>query len=321
MRNHSFDSLKFICTILVIFIHTPQPSGLELYIDPLQRCAVPIFFMLSGYFTYGKTNLNEKIHRRIISISKLFGWAFLFYMLIFIVHNKPSVFFDVVLKQVHEFVCFNNVLFCKHLWYIHAYLYILVIMLFVNRCNLYKPLFYATPILLITALLLGKYDEVIFARDIPTYISRNFIFTGIPFFAIGMFIRKKRDVIQLCVSKNKIIMWCLFFYVAGVVENIVFDLYHNQGDLYLTTTPLAFCIFIMFLNTYQAQETVFSKIGEEDSLYIYIFHVFLADKMFSLCNRLELLDYYSYISVPAVFVITIVFIKVLRKIKIIGRLI
>ena len=321
MRNHSFDSLKFICTILIIFIHTPQPLGFELYIDPLQRCAVPIFFMLSGYFTYGKTNFNEKVRRRIISISKLFCWAFFLYMLIFIAHNRPSAFFDVVLKQIQEFVCFNNVLFCKHLWYIHAYLYILVIMLLINRYSLYKPLFYVTPLLLMAALLFGKYHEVVFAREIPTYISRNFLFTGIPFFAIGMFIRKKQAVIQLCVSKNKIIIGCLFFYVAGMVECIVFDLYHNQGDLYLLTTPLALCIFIMFLNTYQSHETVFSKMGREDSLYIYIFHVFLADKMFSLFNRLGLLDCYSYINVPIVFIITIVFVKVLRKTKIIGRLI
>ena len=57
MRNYSLDTLKFVCAIFVIFIHTPQPEIWEIYITPLIRCAVPIFFMISGYFTYGKKDL------------------------------------------------------------------------------------------------------------------------------------------------------------------------------------------------------------------------------------------------------------------------
>ena len=54
MRNYSIDTLKFICAFLVIFIHTPQPDVYYIAITPISRCAVPIFFMISGYYTFGK---------------------------------------------------------------------------------------------------------------------------------------------------------------------------------------------------------------------------------------------------------------------------
>lgn len=47
-RNYSIDILKFICAILVVFLHTD--CVYHDYILPLTRCAVPCFFMISGYF-------------------------------------------------------------------------------------------------------------------------------------------------------------------------------------------------------------------------------------------------------------------------------
>lgn len=45
-RNYSIDILKFICAILVVFLHTD--CVYHDYILPLTRCAVPCFFMISG---------------------------------------------------------------------------------------------------------------------------------------------------------------------------------------------------------------------------------------------------------------------------------
>lgn len=92
MRNYSFDTLKFICAIFVIFIHTPQPELWNNYITPIIRCAVPIFFMISGYYTYGKKNLIPTIHKRIIYLIKIFVIILFYYFSCFmIINGKDSL--------------------------------------------------------------------------------------------------------------------------------------------------------------------------------------------------------------------------------------
>ena len=54
MRNHSFDILKLFLALLVVFIHIHVPWRDSIL--PLTRCAVPCFFMISGFFLY---NLNS----------------------------------------------------------------------------------------------------------------------------------------------------------------------------------------------------------------------------------------------------------------------
>ncbi len=54
MRNYSIDTLKLICAIIVIYAHTPQTAICKIGLTPLTHCVCPIFFMISGYLTYGK---------------------------------------------------------------------------------------------------------------------------------------------------------------------------------------------------------------------------------------------------------------------------
>lgn len=155
MRNHSLDTLKFICAILVICIHTPQPLWLQPIIDPLQRCAVPIFFMISGYFTYG-ANLDSKIRKRVIYILKIFGISFLLYLLQHIIHSRSLDFINIILYNIKTMILYNEVMFGCHLWYIPAYLYVLIIVWLVNKYKLFQNLYYAVPPLLIAGLYFGK---------------------------------------------------------------------------------------------------------------------------------------------------------------------
>ena len=54
-RNNNLDILKTICAFLVICIHIPFPGSVGAIITPLARIAVPIFFMITGYF-YNRTS-------------------------------------------------------------------------------------------------------------------------------------------------------------------------------------------------------------------------------------------------------------------------
>lgn len=55
-RNHSIDSLKLVCALLVVFIHCKYPY--RDVVIPLTDVAVPLFFCISGYFVSGRTQLE-----------------------------------------------------------------------------------------------------------------------------------------------------------------------------------------------------------------------------------------------------------------------
>ena len=59
-RSVGLDFLKFLCSFMVVTIHKPFPGLLGPVIMPITRIAVPIFFMITGFFYYSTIeNANE----------------------------------------------------------------------------------------------------------------------------------------------------------------------------------------------------------------------------------------------------------------------
>lgn len=88
-RNEGLDALKFICAFLVICIHEPFPGIFGEYVTALSRIAVPIFFMISGYF-YSEIVKDGKCKKWIVKIFKLFVGASIFYFLFNNMFNNAS---------------------------------------------------------------------------------------------------------------------------------------------------------------------------------------------------------------------------------------
>ena len=71
-RNYSIDILKFICVTMVVFAHTK--CAYQDIILPLIRCAVPCFFMISGYLLYKEGGIGrERIMRNFKHVAKITG--------------------------------------------------------------------------------------------------------------------------------------------------------------------------------------------------------------------------------------------------------
>lgn len=77
-HNYSIDILKFICAILVVCLHTN--SNLHNTIMPITRCAVPCFFMISGFLLYEENEINKsRLLRNIKHIFNITIWATLLF--------------------------------------------------------------------------------------------------------------------------------------------------------------------------------------------------------------------------------------------------
>ena len=54
MKNDCLNVCKGIAAFFIVFIHCNFPSPVGGMMNGLARFGVPLFFMVSGYFSYGK---------------------------------------------------------------------------------------------------------------------------------------------------------------------------------------------------------------------------------------------------------------------------
>lgn len=322
-RLYNIDLLKFFCAVLVIFLHMHTPY--QGYILPLTRCAVPCFLIVSGYFIFNtdEQKFQSNLKRNIGKIFHIFVWStllFAFVKFLFAIKNHDYSFLN--LNSFIKFAVFNENPFGFHLWYVGAYLYTLLIVLFLKQYNLVKWFYCAIPVLLLTDLCLGKYSLVLWHKEIPFICVRNFLCVGMPYFGIGMLIKKYSETLlgikylPMLTSGGGVL-----FSLTLLAENrllTALDL-NATRDHYASSTLLAVSLVLFSLSAKQVGKNGLSKLGEKDSLYIYIFHP-LFIMFFSTANKY--LPYfwqttYLYWSPVIVLIVTILFGKTLRILHII----
>ena len=207
-RAEQIDALKAVCAFLVVCIHAPFPGKIGEYFTSLTRVAVPIFFMITGFYYMNVVQRGKRLSQ----IKKVFwlavksnlvflGWDFIYK----IVKGKQELqifFLDAFsLDSIARFFLYNDNKISSHLWYLSAVLYVLLIIWFIDRLELRKLLFCIVPFLLLGDLVLGKYSLLRFNREIPYYYIRNYLFVGVPYFCIGNLIYNFRTKIRLLKGK------------------------------------------------------------------------------------------------------------------------
>jgi len=224
-RNYSIDLLKFTMAVLVVFLHSDWVGTNT--VNPIARCAVPTFFMISGFLLYDEHTIGrERIVRNLKNIWHIFVWSSILFLLMKeMSYIAKGDFWLPSLRQAIKFLLFNEHPFYWHLWYIPAYLYTLVIMWIVDKYNLYKCLFFVTPLLLMGDLVFGKYSVMLWGREFNAIYVRNFIFVGVPYFILGIFIKRHLNKV-IGINKLAILTggdFCIFFVYSNVTSLIYMD--------------------------------------------------------------------------------------------------
>lgn len=286
-RNTGLDFLKFICCFLVICIHTPFPETTGKIVTTIARIAVPVFFMITGYF-YSYTKKKGGETRQIIKIAKLFIGSNALYLLygIFIKIIKGKEIIQILRgyfypKSLIAFIFLNESPFSGHLWYLGAILYVLIIVYcFEKKCNIEK-LYYIIPILLLMDLVFGKYSLLILGKSFPYILVRNFLCVGLPYFLIGDMISKIKPKIK---SSSLYLLVFAFIFIT-LSESFLLRTF-NLGaprDHYISTTFLSIFVFLFWVNyNNMTDNKLYQKccfIGSKLTLYIYIIHPIIISKL------------------------------------------
>lgn len=281
-RFGNIDCLKTLCAVLVVFIHVPCKWA-ELFI-PITRCAVPVFFMISGYFLYNEDEsvFYYRIKRSIPKILFIIGWATIVFAIWALatasLRQNLSLFWERIfsLESLLKFIVLNENPFGYHLWYLMSYLYTLLVCCMALRGGFMNMLYWAIPFLLIAGLVFGKYSLICFGLEVPPLLTRNFFCVGIPFFLLGAVLRKVTYQNNELSSRVIIYYWAgvILFSILSVFEKILLEHYGVQvaRDHYLSTNFLAVTLFLAFLSIKVESGNIIALIGRRYSLYLYILH-------------------------------------------------
>lgn len=230
--------LKVVCSFLIIGIHFSIRE--TNYIDPIYRIAVPIFFIISGFFYQRKT--TGRTVKKLLRILMQAIFVYLIYYL-FICFWKQTSFIEYLqhitgISDWFKLILVNKVPFefAGHLWYILAYLYVLTIFYFVPSRQ-YNTAFILGLTLIAISNILGKWSFLL--NISPEQIwTRNFLFTGAPYFSIGIFLRKKETTIREKYQTKKSIFVSLIIVIMlfNDLEKYLLDQYvpkhMGYSDLY-----------------------------------------------------------------------------------------
>lgn len=200
-RNVYVSVIKLISTSFVVFIHAPFPGNFGRVMDCMSRFAVPLMFIISGYYSYHAAIRTIKKRLRKIFLLTLFSNLLYF---VWNCYDKKMIHHESVRDYIHgvfNFETLSHFLFTgdnplsAHLWYLTTLILIYVVFLMITKFwkrvedVSYKPVY-----ILAACSFMFQIAEGIKAQsvgiDIHYLMYRYFLFFGFPFFSFGLFLHE-----------------------------------------------------------------------------------------------------------------------------------
>lgn len=288
--NQGINVLKFIAVTLVIIIHETPSGRFGLIAEGVAAMAVPVFFMISGYYCYGAA--IGKIKKRIVKIFRLTILANLIYFCWDIaveVLTGNSVWIwlreNCSLKRLLVFLLTNESPFRGHLWFLgallYSYLFLLIFLIYMEkgrgriaeiiRKNQIKTLFLISLILLILNIAGGEV-LTLYGKNIQIPYIRNWLFMGIPFFIMAYCLHADEERIYSRFKPN--MLWLLF--AIGILLNVAEVSLMTQSALYITTIFVTVTAFFLALRFDKLKSTLLIRLGnlaDKHGLWVYVLQI------------------------------------------------
>lgn len=237
-RNLSLECCKLIAACFVVFIHVPFPWPAGEFVLCLARTAVPMFFAISGWYSY--QTAPGKLLRRMghMLLLELAGIG------IMLLWNVTAAVYTGrnVGQMLLEFLPDRNMLlrwlvyqddpFGGQLWYLSASAFAYGA-LWIHSCLVrrrwgYRPLYVLGLGLLLTHLAMGELSRytglTVFFRN-----YRTGLLYGLPMFILGLFLREHREGLQRWWTTAR--LWLLL--ACGVGISLAEWKYFGVHDFYM----------------------------------------------------------------------------------------
>lgn len=313
----ALQMLKALAAFAIVDIHFP--TGI-INVLPLDRTAVPIFLMITGYFllnSEGQLTLS-RIKRTLIKVVKLDLIAQLIYLVLSIVEvtfwQPDKMEFRFSTKALIQVLLVGDS-WGGVLWYLHGVAQAMIVLYLLVRFKRLKWLPWLSAVGLTICIVVGCYKSAFLPEEYMKrwYIHRNFFTTCLPMLFIGMVIRLNEHNIR---QTFKRLMW---WSLAGIIvlycesELVARVLQLHSCEIYICNLPLAVCLFCAALKApAMPQLNALVVNGKEHSQNIFICHGLV--KRIVTCPPIHGLIHIPAIS-PIIYVLTLLLSIAINKIK------
>lgn len=302
-RNVWVDLFRYILAFLVVCIHFKSPL-LPTVLAPMYSLAVPLFFMMSGFYSY-HSNENEnlpKSKKAIVRNLRYLGVAVAIYVvlnIIFLFVNSPkdgTAFAEYFLSFFNRDAFYNLVIRNEipgkfpptyALWFMVALFEISVFHYVMVKFNTTRCYPYIACSGIVVYMFVAYYSKYVSDISIPLHLLRNWIFFGIPCFAIGYMLKKLLTRFE---PKRQFKIKWVFLWVALAILfwglTLLEAKFIGELEYYLSSilSSVAFLVFFDYVGniTRRARFEAFEKglsnffynwIGVGGAFYIYVLHV------------------------------------------------
>ena len=262
-RNHGLDFLKGILTFLIVFAHVPFPKPFGLYVAYFGPVSVSVFFMVSGYFSFGAS--RQKLLR---SIKRTLGYLLLadvLYLIKMLVDDGCGLqgLVNFLLNEVFtidhllKLPIISQSAICFIAWFLIALLMCYVVKLLMGK---------GMRILGCIGLLAGV---VVSLPPIDTHMDfpvTNPWLWGIPMFTLGELVREHETRILGAVKRPALVGIALL----GVVMITLSRYYGTQG-WFIGCCVMGPALFLLFVESGMKYNPL-CWLGSTYLFFIYIMH-------------------------------------------------
>lgn len=299
-RNIGLDIGKWIFCFCVICLHVPMWNNN--FLMPINRCAVPFFYMVTGYFIYGR---SEKAFSK--SSNKLIILWFKYTIVFLLLATLCDIAFCGGLQHWTQYDTISMLssgncpyIDVRHiqnidygfstLWYLYIGA-ISAFLLHLCRKFLLKKWFLS---LMVVLTLSGPLLNYLGIRYLDGY---RLVIQALPYMAFGYWMNSLNNRASQIPTKNSIIAF-ITFYILGYAEfKLIYYCSIPIQDVYFTTILLALNFFILFKNL-RISNILRTSIVQNATMDIYLWH---RPVYFILC---VMGASFKPFSAPVVFVIT-----------------
>lgn len=248
-RQGSLDVLKFLAAVSVVSLHAAYAGETGLALNALARFAVPVFFMLSGYFVSTHEDQPAYALRQAGKMFLYYGGASLLYLAFFgglaALSGRWPEFISPLLASPWLILVASFMV--SSLWYLVNAGWGLLILSPVLRYRV-MPALAAISALFLAVGIYGE-NVALAAGSLPEWIFRNALFLGLPFLVLGYHARALSE--RLAPYPRWALAAATAVFGLGVLAERVAWIgagYASSANISLMTVPYAVSVFLLALS-------------------------------------------------------------------------
>ncbi|MGN1200776.1 MAG: acyltransferase family protein [Candidatus Caccovivens sp.] len=287
-RNVYLDIFKIFLCFLVICIHL---AGETYSHFPVYRLAVPMFFLISGYFSnhQGHENAEQKAFNAVKRTLKYMLIGFLINIIFdfvncFVTGKGVGYFWTTLFYEDFflNFVVLNTPITYTgaQLWFLIALFFVSIVHWLLVKYNKTKYYYFIVPICLALYFFFSTYMYIFQITDMPIRYVRNAWLFGLPMFGLG-FLLAKINFNKKSFYKYIYLALGILFFILQVYEDRLFRFLSNDAplnaEMYVSSVISVVMFLQFFIGIKKCNCNFYYKwIGKNAYFYIYVLHMAVA---------------------------------------------